>query len=100
MRLDVDRPLLNRAIGKDFIFRVEKARRFDRSQGRDTCRRYVRAMFEVTIFKRSPTSWEWQVCDRKGNAIMRGWEHTRPAAKYRGNPRAVPAVGRRTLWPA
>ena len=42
-------------------------------------------MFEVVIFKRSPTRWEWQVCDRKGNAIMRGWEHTRPAAKYRGN---------------
>jgi hypothetical protein len=42
-------------------------------------------MFEVVIFKCSPTRWEWQLCDRKGNAIMRGWEHTRPAAKYRGD---------------
>jgi hypothetical protein len=42
-------------------------------------------MFEVMIFRRSPARWEWQVCDRKGNAIMRGWEHTRPAARYRGN---------------
>jgi hypothetical protein len=42
-------------------------------------------MLEVVIFKRSPTRWEWQVCDRKGNAIMCGWEHTRAAANYGGD---------------
>jgi hypothetical protein len=35
-------------------------------------------MFEVMIFRRSPARWEW-------HAIMRGWEHTWPAARYRGN---------------
>jgi hypothetical protein len=84
MRLDADRPPRT-AIGKDFICRAEITRRFDRPQGHDACGRYARAMFEVVIFKRGWTRWEWQVCDRKGNAIMRGWEHTRPAAKYRGN---------------
>ena len=42
-------------------------------------------MSEVMTFRRSPARWEWQVCDRTGNAIMRGWEHSRPAAGYRGN---------------
>jgi hypothetical protein len=77
-----------------FIPRKNRAA-FDRPQGQDVCWRYARAMFEVVIFKRSPTRWEWQVCDRKGNAIMRGWEHTRPAAKVPGRPRAIPAAGRR-----
>jgi hypothetical protein len=63
----------------------KKTRRLDRPQCNDAGWRYARAMFEVVIFKRSPTRWEWQVCDRKGNAIMRGWEHTRSAAKYRGD---------------
>jgi hypothetical protein len=71
-------------IKKHFICRAEKTRRLGRPQGHDACGRYARAMFEVVIFRRSPTKWEWQVCDRKGNAIMRGWEHTRPAAGYRG----------------
>jgi hypothetical protein len=82
MRLDADR---SPRIGRDFIYPTEKSRRVDRPQGQDACWRYARAMFEVVIFKRGPTRWEWQVCDRKGNAIMRGWEHTRPAAKYRGD---------------
>jgi hypothetical protein len=42
-------------------------------------------MFEVVIIKRSPTKWEWRVCDRNGNAIMKGWEHSRRAAKYKGD---------------
>jgi hypothetical protein len=47
--------------------------------------RYASTMFEVVIIKRSPLKWEWQVCDREGNAIMQGWEHTRHAAKYNGD---------------
>jgi hypothetical protein len=42
-------------------------------------------MFEVVIIKRSPMKWEWHVCDRNGNTIMQGWEHTRRAAKYKGD---------------
>jgi hypothetical protein len=42
------------------------------------------AVLEVLIIERSPTKWEWRVCDRYGTAIM-GFESTRPAAKYRGN---------------
>ncbi len=42
-------------------------------------------MFEVVITRRKPLKWEWQVCDRDGVTIMRGWEHTRRAAKYRGD---------------
>ena len=37
-------------------------------------------MFEVVITKRKPMKWEWQVCDRDGVTVMRGWEHTRHAA--------------------
>ena len=44
-----------------------------------------RAVLEVLITKRSPTKWEWRVCDRYGATIMGGFESTRPAAKYRGN---------------
>jgi hypothetical protein len=42
-------------------------------------------MFEVVITKRKPMKWEWQVCNRDGITVMRGWEHTRHAAKYRGD---------------
>lgn len=42
-------------------------------------------MLEVLITKRSPTKWEWRVCDRYGTTIIGGFERTRPAAKYRGN---------------
>lgn len=42
-------------------------------------------MFEVVITKRKPMKWEWQVRDRDGVTVMRGWEHTRHAAKYRGD---------------
>ena len=45
----------------------------------------VGAVLEVLITKRSPTKWEWRVCDRYGTTIMGGFERTRPAAKYRGN---------------
>jgi hypothetical protein len=44
-----------------------------------------RAVLEVLITKRSPTNWEWRVCDRYGATIMGGFESTQPAAKYRGN---------------
>ena len=43
------------------------------------------AMFEVVITKRKPMKWEWEVHDRNGATVMRGWEHTRHAAKYRGD---------------
>ena len=42
-------------------------------------------MFEVVIIKRNPAGWEWQVCDRSGTTLMRGWEDTRPAARYHGD---------------
>jgi hypothetical protein len=42
-------------------------------------------MFEVVIIKRSPTKWEWRVCDHKGAVLLHGWEPTRPAARYRGH---------------
>jgi hypothetical protein len=45
----------------------------------------VGAMLEVLITKRSPTKWEWRVCDHHGTTIMGGFERTRPAARYRGN---------------
>jgi hypothetical protein len=45
----------------------------------------VRAVLEVLIAKRSPTKWEWRVCDRQGTTTMNGFGATRPAAKYRGN---------------
>ena len=41
-------------------------------------------VLEVLITKRSPTKWEWRVCDRQGVTIMNGSESTRRAAKYRG----------------
>ena len=43
------------------------------------------AVLEVLITQRSPTKWEWRVCDRSGTTIIGGFESTRPAAKYRGN---------------
>ena len=45
----------------------------------------VGAVLEVLITERSPTKWEWRVCDRHGTTIVGGFEHTRPAARYRGN---------------
>ena len=39
----------------------------------------------MLIVERSPTEWEWRVCDRYGTTIMDGFECTREAAKYRGN---------------
>jgi hypothetical protein len=45
----------------------------------------ARAVLEVLITERSPTKWEWRVCDCQGTTIMGGFERTRPAAKYRGN---------------
>jgi len=42
-------------------------------------------MFEVLIIERSPSRWEWRVCDRHGTTIMNGFENTRPAAKYKGD---------------
>jgi hypothetical protein len=45
----------------------------------------VRAVLEVLITERSPTKWEWRVCDCQGTTIMGGFERIRPAAKYRGN---------------
>lgn len=43
------------------------------------------SMFEIVIIKRSPKKWEWLVCGRDGQTIMRGWEPTRQAAKYKGD---------------
>jgi len=45
----------------------------------------VEAVLEVLITKRSPTKWEWRVCNRHGTTIVGGFECTRPAARYRGN---------------
>jgi len=42
-------------------------------------------LFEVQIVERSPTKWEWRVCDRYGTTIVGGFESTQLAAKYRGN---------------
>ena len=42
-------------------------------------------MFDVVIIKRGPMKWEWQVCDRAGRVLIRGWEHTRRAARYKGD---------------
>lgn len=42
-------------------------------------------MFDVAIIKCRPTKWEWQVRDREGTILMRGWETSRRAAKYRGD---------------
>jgi hypothetical protein len=44
----------------------------------------VEAVLEVLITKRSPTKWEWRVCDRQGATIVNGFGRTRRAAKYRG----------------
>ncbi len=41
-------------------------------------------MFEVTLRKRGRTRWEWRVFDGTGREIMRGWETSRPAARYKG----------------
>jgi hypothetical protein len=41
-------------------------------------------MFEVILRKRGRTRWEWRVCDSTGREIMRGWEASRPAARYKG----------------
>jgi len=41
-------------------------------------------MFEMTLRKRGRTRWEWRVCDSAGREIMRGWETSRPAARYKG----------------
>jgi hypothetical protein len=41
-------------------------------------------MFEVVLSRRGRTRWDWRVNDSTGKAIMRGWENSRPAAKYRG----------------
>jgi hypothetical protein len=41
-------------------------------------------MFEVTLRKRGRTRWEWRVCDTAGREIMRGWETSRPASRYKG----------------
>ena len=54
-------------------------------------------MFEVMIIKRGRSRWEWRVCDRDGAILIHGWESTRRAAKYRGDLRAIPAVGCRAL---
>jgi hypothetical protein len=45
----------------------------------------VWAVLDVVITERSPTRWEWRVCDRQGSTIIGGFESTRPAAKYNGN---------------
>jgi hypothetical protein len=42
-------------------------------------------MFEVMITQRSPSKWEWRVCDRHGTTIMNGFEGTRRAAKFKGD---------------
>jgi hypothetical protein len=41
-------------------------------------------MLEVVVKKRGRSRWEWRVLDSSGNAVMGGWEDSRPAAKYRG----------------
>ena len=47
----------------------------------------VWTVFEVIITKRSQTKWEWRVCDRQGTPIMKGFEGTRRAAKYKATER-------------
>jgi hypothetical protein len=41
-------------------------------------------MFDVVIRSHSPTKWEWQLRDDRGNVISRGLEKTRAAAQYKG----------------
>lgn len=42
-------------------------------------------MFETAIAKRGRSRWEWRVCDCSGAVMMRGWENSRTAARYRGD---------------
>jgi len=42
------------------------------------------SMFEVVLSKRGRTRWDWRVNDSTGKIIMRGWENSRPAARYQG----------------
>ena len=46
--------------------------------------RRTHPMFEVTLRKRGRTRWEWRVSNSTGREIMRGWETSRPAARYKG----------------
>jgi hypothetical protein len=41
-------------------------------------------MLEVVIRNHSPTKWEWQLRDDRGNVISHGREKTRAAAQYKG----------------
>jgi hypothetical protein len=41
-------------------------------------------MFEVVIRNHSPIKWEWQLHDHGGNVLLRGFEKSRAAAKYKG----------------
>jgi hypothetical protein len=46
---------------------------------------YIPNMLEVVIFERSPSKWEWRVCNRHGATILNGFECTRRAAKCKGD---------------
>jgi hypothetical protein len=46
---------------------------------------YIPNMLEVVIAERSPSKWEWRVCDRNGTTIINGFESTHRAAKYKGD---------------
>ncbi len=41
-------------------------------------------MFEVVIRNQSPIKWEWELHDHDGHVVLRGFEKTRMAAKYKG----------------
>jgi hypothetical protein len=40
-------------------------------------------MFELSVINRK-RRWEWRVCDNEGVILVRGWERSRVAARYRG----------------
>jgi hypothetical protein len=46
---------------------------------------YLFSMFEMALTKRGRSKWEWPVHDAAGNVVMRGWEISRPEAKYQGD---------------
>jgi hypothetical protein len=50
-------------------------------------------VLEVLITRRSPTKWEWRVCDRQGATINEWvWNHA-TSGQVQGLSRAVPPFG-------
>jgi hypothetical protein len=43
----------------------------------------LRAVLDVRVMRRG-RRWKWQVCNQHGVMLMRGWEPSRPLARYQG----------------